>query len=200
MRGDMQDAKLRAEALVAETEALPGLGDDAKLGTKRLLFQLLIVVGDREAADKLAKEIAETETRIADLGDIDALTDQFLLMQMSLSNSFDIGSVAPVIERAAEVFAKKLGENSVMMLQAQSYLLTVMAIKRDPQTGKFAEDLTARLERVYGPNNPATFEARGSEAQSLLWLGESQRAVQILEEVVPAYEKVLGPKHRRYLS
>ena len=191
VHGDIPAAMRRLQTLLQEIEGAADLNEQVRLGPKRLLLQSMTIVGDTDGANKLLKEIAAADARIADDNGIDALVDQFLTVPTMLSGG-DVEGATRVTERAAEVFAKNFGEDSVLTLQAKSYLLTLMSIRQDSRTRTLAEDLVPRFERVFGPNNPATLEARASEAQALMMAKDANEAQKILEATLPPYEKVFG--------
>ncbi|MBV9206616.1 MAG: tetratricopeptide repeat protein, partial [Actinobacteria bacterium] len=64
-----------------------------------------------------------------------------------------------------------------------------------PQAIAVGEPLTADLERILGPDDPDTMNARNSLAAAYQAAGQTEPAVRLFEQTLVGRERVLGPDH-----
>ena len=196
LRGNKQAATDRALLSLSEIEGVSSRMDESLLlGVRHQFYQLFTILGCSEPAATLNAQIQEAESKLPGCGAFDILLDKFLSAQLNVSGK-NIDTWAAVAEEAARVFAEKLGEDAILTLQAKLALLNVLGIRDDPGTLPLARDLLSRSERILGPNNPATLEARHALARALTVNGEAGPAVQILDSCLPVYTAILGPNHK----
>jgi tetratricopeptide (TPR) repeat protein len=89
---------------------------------------------------------------------------------------------AALTEQALKLFQREVAADSPFILKAEQNLgVNAFFAGRPTDAARSQENLLPRMERVMGPEHPATFQLRGNLAASYLALGRLEEARSLLE-------------------
>ncbi|MEU3654445.1 tetratricopeptide repeat protein [Streptomyces sp. NPDC032161] len=197
--GDAVEAAAAYRKLIPLMEEEFGPDADGTLTARHNLARWLGEAGNAAEAVSLLEALLPDQTRVLGPRHLRALTTrQSLARWQGAAGETDraIDGYRALIPDMGEI----LGPDHPELLAARHNLARLQA-RTDPATA--SENLAAVIAdrtRVLGPHHPDTLNSRHSRALCLGWAGETQKAVQAMEDVLRDQQRLLVPEGADILS